>query len=275
MTVTMVDDATVAAFQRDGAVAVRGLLDDRWITLLRDNIDAMLERAYNPRARMGSPRAEESKNVMSDGMWRDNDAFRAFLFESPIGETAATLMQSHSARLYEDLLLYNAAGAPGAPSWHQDEPGWPVTGLQLSSVWLTLEPVTIETGALCIVAGSHRGPMYSPRVSRKRAHEIGDDWDFWDGGPFPDVEADPQRFRQLVFETEPGDVVVFHPRAVHTGKGSSPSQPRRTFTIRFLGDDVRWQAKRSLFHPWMNECGFENGDVLDDPRFPLVWRASD
>ncbi len=143
----------------------------------------------------------------------------------------------------------------------------------MASVWLTLEPVTIETGALCIVAGSHRGPMYRPRVSSKRAHEIGDDWDFWDGGPFPDVEAEPERFRQLVFETDPGDVVVFHPRALHTGKGSSPSRPRRTFTIRFLGDDVRWQAKRSLFHPWMGECGFKDGDVLDHPRFPLVYSA--
>ncbi len=89
MTVTMIDDATVAAFERDGAVAVRGLLDDHWITTLRDNIDALLEQAYDPRARMGGTRAERSKNVMSDGMWADNDGFRHFLFESPIGETAA------------------------------------------------------------------------------------------------------------------------------------------------------------------------------------------
>jgi ectoine hydroxylase-related dioxygenase (phytanoyl-CoA dioxygenase family) len=269
------DEQLIETFERDGAVTVRGLLDDEWITSLRDNVDAMLERAYDARARLGSKRPAESQNVMSDGMWRDNDAFRTFLFESPIGETAASMMRSQSARLFEDLLLYGAAGADGKASWHQDEPGWPVTGRQLASVWFTLDGASSETGALRIVAGSHRGPMYRPRVSSKRADTIGDDWQHWSDEPLPDVEAAPEDYEIRVYETEPGDAVVFHPRALHTGKGSSPDHPRRTFTIRMLGDDIRWQPRSVLFHPWMAECGFEEGDVLDHPGFPVVWRSED
>jgi len=271
----VVDETLIEAFERDGAVTVRGLIGDEWISSLRENMDAILERAYDPRARLGSKRAAESQNVMSDGMWRDNDAFRTFLFDSPIGEAAATLMRSQSARLFEDLLLYGAAGADGAASWHQDQPGWPVAGTQLASVWFTLDGASSDTGALRIVAGSHRGPMYRPRVSSKRADTIGSDWQLWSDEPLPDVEAAPEDFSVLVYETEPGDAVVFHPRALHTGKGSSPDHPRRTFTIRMLGDDIRWQSRRALFHAWMGECGFEDGDVLDHPGFPLVWPSED
>ena len=35
----LIDDAMIDAFERDGAVAVRGLIDERWIELLRDSVD--------------------------------------------------------------------------------------------------------------------------------------------------------------------------------------------------------------------------------------------
>ena len=42
--------------------------------------------------------------------------------------------------------------------------------------------------------------------------------------------------------------VVFHPRALHTAYGSAPDRPRRTFTLRFTGDDV-WRI-RTLHRRW-------------------------
>ena len=259
------------AFARDGAVALRGLLDDRWITNLRSAIPELLERAEDPGRRLRGAAETTAQTLQADGMWIDSETFRAFLFESPIGAAAADLMRSHTARLYEDLLLHGAAGAAGTPSWHQDSPSWPLMGAQLSSVWFTLEPVTAETGALRVVAGSHRGPMYVPWFSAD--HASAHDLELWTGGPFPDIDADPARFPVLTFATEPGDVVVVHPQVIHTAIGSSPLHPRRTFTIRFMGDDVRWLPRHRVFHRWMNDCGFAQGDVLDHPRFPVVWPA--
>jgi hypothetical protein len=70
---------------------------------------------------------------------------------------------------------------------------------------------------------------------------------------------------------EPGRVL--HPGALHTGYGSSPDQPRRTFTIRFMGDDVCWRRRRDYFHGWMRDCGLEKGAVIDHEGFPVVWSA--
>jgi hypothetical protein len=242
--------AEIEAFEVDGVVAVRGLLDAGWIDSLVDAMPQLLPRAYDPVIKMGG---EPGRVVQTDGMWRDCAPFRRFLFESPIGEVAASTLRSDAVRLYEDLLLYRDAGTGGAAGWHRDSPYWPVAGRQLANVWLSLEPVTAEAGAIRVVAGSHLDDDETARV-----------------GTVPEI--DPARV--VIVETDPGDVVVFHPRALHTGYGSSPDRARRTFTIRFMGDDVRWRPRREYFHDWMRDCGLEKGAPPDHPGFPVVWAHS-
>jgi ectoine hydroxylase-related dioxygenase (phytanoyl-CoA dioxygenase family) len=270
----LIDDDMIDMFERDGAVAVRGLFDERWIELLRASVDEILPTAYDPRARMGQTGDDKPETLTANGMWEASDAFRRFLFESPIGEAAATVSRSQSARLFEDLMIYRESWAKSGTSWHQDEPGWPVGGRQLSSVWFSLDEVTADTGAMRFVAGSHRGPMYDPGFAKSRASQDARAAErYWTGGPVPDVDADPARYCVITIEAEPGDAVVFHPRALHTAYGGSPSHPRRTFTIRFLGDDVRWTPKGTYYHAWMRDCGLQEGDEPDHPRLPVVWHA--
>ena len=240
-------------FEADGAVAVRGLLDADWIRTLRDAMPEILERTYDPVERMGDARTRTTRS--RDGMWRECEPFARFLFDSPVGDTAAAFMRSATARLYEDLLLYREAGAEGSASWHRDAPYWPLRGWQLASVWFSLETVTRASGAMRFVARSHL-----------------DDDELATAGSVPESEAEQRRV--VLVEAEPGDVVVFHPRALHTAYGSAPDRPRRTFTLRFTGDDVRFRPRRSMYHAWMRDCGLQDGDALDHPWFPVVGRSS-
>jgi ectoine hydroxylase-related dioxygenase (phytanoyl-CoA dioxygenase family) len=250
----MIDRSLLERFETDGAVAVRGLLGDELIQSLRDAMPEILEKTYDPSERMTG---DASNKVRSrDGIWRDCEPFARFLFHSPVGEAAATFMRSSAARLYEDLLLYKEAGANGEAGWHRDAPHWPLSGGQMSSVWFALEPVTLDTGAMRFVAGSHL-----------------DNDELVSAGSIGVSESEFGRRRIVTFEARPGDVVVFHPRALHTAYGSAPDRPRRTFTLRFMGDDVKWRPRRSMFHAWMRECGLQKGDPLDHPWFPVVGRT--
>jgi ectoine hydroxylase-related dioxygenase (phytanoyl-CoA dioxygenase family) len=74
-----------------------------------------------------------------------------------------------------------------------------------------------------------------------------------------------------IIETEPGDVVIFHPTALHMGYGPPANGPRRTFTVRMFGDDVRWQRRHSLYHPWMKDAPIDEGAVPEHPKFPMLW----
>lgn len=74
----------------------------------------------------------------------------------------------------------------------------------------------------------------------------------------------------VIIEAVPGDCVVFHPRILHTARGAAPHRPRRSFTIRFAGDDIRRRARRSFYHAWMAECDLRKGDPLNHPWFPAL-----
>jgi hypothetical protein len=63
------------------------------------------------------------------------------------------------------------------------------------------------------------------------------------------------------------------PSSPHTAYGSASDRPRRTFTLRFMGEDIRWRPRTSMYHAWMRDCGLQKGDVLDHPWFPVVGRV--
>lgn len=251
----MIDRSLVDAFESDGAVRVSGFLSDEWIESLRDAMPMILADTYDPTERMSG--AGTGKVRSRDGIWRDCETFARFLFHSPVGDLAAAVMGSSTARLYEDLLLYKDAGAGGQSGWHRDAPHWPLTGRQMASIWFSLEGVTSDTGAMRFVAGSHL------------------DADEVVAGSVTAGDSELESLPVITLETDPGDVVVFHPRALHTAYGSAPDRPRRTFTLRFLGDDVRWRPRRSMFHGWMVDCGLKKGDVLAHPWFPVVGRSAE
>jgi ectoine hydroxylase-related dioxygenase (phytanoyl-CoA dioxygenase family) len=236
----MTDLATGAArldgYRRTGAAAVRDLIDDAWIELLREIVPGLVAGARN-------------------GMWRSSEPFARFLLQSPVGDTAGFYMRSGTVRLYEDLLLYKEAGEDGTTGWHRDAPHWPLSGEQMCSIWLSLDAVAGDGDSIGFVAGSHAD-----------ADELVD---------LRSIMVDETAItdREIVsFQTEPGDVIVFHPRALHMVRTSVNERPRRTFTLRFVGDDVRWRPRRSYYHQWMADCGLRKGDRLDHPWFPVVRR---
>jgi len=263
----------IETFRRDGALLVKSFLDPYWVDLMRGVFEALKDAGTD----MTGYNAEQTGTVparstlVKDDVWKDNEDMRRFLRESPVAANAAALMGSKVAKIYEDLLIYKAAGTSAPTPWHQDEPQWPLTGQHLSSVWFCLDPVTRDTGALRFIAGSNRGPLYVPYVPSSMKEQLAADMDFFTGGQMPEVDADQERFPVLCFDTEPGDVVFFHPRTIHAAIGNKSAQPRRTFSIRFIGEDVRWQPKASVVLPWLKDVDLMEGDAVTGPRFPQFW----
>jgi hypothetical protein len=60
----------------------------------------------------------------------------------------------------------------------------------------------------------------------------------------PDIEANEADYDLVYFDAEPGDVIIHHPRTVHGSRGNvSAGQRRLAASIRYCGEDVRWQRK--------------------------------
>ena len=117
----------VAAFGRDGAVVLRGLLRPAEVALLREGIEANLAHP-SPRAKVASAREDPGWFIEDFCCWQENAAYRRFIFESALGEVGAALTGSAGVRLYHDHMLTKEPGTRARTPWHQDQPYYNISG---------------------------------------------------------------------------------------------------------------------------------------------------
>ena len=262
-----VDDATVAQFQRDGACVVRRLLTPDELALLAEGIEANLA-APSPRGKVASRPDDPGRFFEDFCNWQQIDAYRRFVFETPLALLAQRLMGSQQVRLYHDHLLVKEPGTRQKTPWHQDQPYYNIAGLQNVSMWIPVDPVP-RASTLEFVAGSHRGPWLMPRTFMDHQAR----W-FPEGSlaDLPDVEGAREQFDILGWHIEPGDFVCFHMLTLHAAAGVEGTQRRRVFSLRFLGDDIRHAPRRwktSPDFPGLAET-LAAGAAMDHPLFPRL-----
>jgi ectoine hydroxylase-related dioxygenase (phytanoyl-CoA dioxygenase family) len=89
----------------------------------------------------------------------------------------------------------------------------------------------------------------------------------------PDVDADRDAFDIRGWAMQPGDAVAFNMLTLHAAAGS-PTR-RRAFSVRLVGDDVRWAPRPHRTSPPFEELAgvLAAGDPLEHELFPVLWRA--
>lgn len=271
-TVAITNDTTVDDFQRNGAAVLRGALSAEWIDLLAAGVEH--NRTHPSEWSHWYTKPDESVGFWADYVtWPEVEPYRKAAFESGLAQVAAALMGSRTARFFHEHVLVKEPGASERTPWHHDQPYYPIDGDQNVSMWIPLDPVPAAS-ALRFVAGSHRwNRWFIPRkfIDASPYGTEGDRYEY-----LPDIDQliadDPERNRVVSFETEPGDVIVFHYRTLHDAPGNpSSAVRRRAVSLRWFGDDATWAHR-----PWTVSPPFEDGPqvagtpIADDPRFPLV-----
>lgn len=260
-----VTPADAAAFARDGAVALRGLLSAGEIAQLRTGVDAVIARPGATAISEGVPGAPGT--FFEDFCrWEDVPEFGAVIHGSGLAAAGAALMGSEEVRLFHDHVLVKEPGTTTRTPWHQDQPYYCIDGAQTVSFWIPLDPVPRES-TLEFVAGSHDGRWYMPRSFFDGRALVFDEGAL---AEVPDVDADRSAFDVLGWALEPGDAVAFSMLTLHAAAGSATR--RRAFSLRLMGDDVtfapRAQASSPPF-PGLEER-LAPGAPMDDPLFPLL-----
>ena len=264
-----ITEADIEAYQIDGAVLIKGLLNDQEVSDLREGIDANIS---NPslNSKIASNNNDPGWFVEDFCTWQKNSSYQRIIFESSVPEVASKLMRSKQVRLYHDHMLVKKKGTLQRTPWHQDQPYYNIEGNQNISFWIPVDPVPLKW-TLELVAGSHKGLWYMPRNFLENHAK----W-FPEGSlnEIPDIDANLKKFRVLKWELEPGDAVAFHMLTLHSGEGTGAL--RRVFSIRMLGDDII-HAPRT----WKTSPEFPDlldqlpaGRPMDHKLFPLAWPFS-
>jgi ectoine hydroxylase-related dioxygenase (phytanoyl-CoA dioxygenase family) len=263
---TRVTDEDVSRFRRDGVICLRNVLDAEWIDLLRGNV----ERYLNTPSEAGHDAAGGSGRFQLDyQMWLSDEDQKKFIFGSPAGRIAALMMNSEKAYLTVDLMLVKEPHTPQPTPWHSDTfYGW-YEGSQMVSMWVGLDSVTKESGAVEFVRGSHLwGNKFLPP-----SFGGGGDLGIENLEPVPDIEAARGKYDIVHFDTEPGDIIVNSLDILHSAPGNSTDRRRRAIAFRFGGDDCRYVQRPGSMKPIIDP-GIRSGDPIGCSAFPQVWPRS-
>lgn len=259
-------DAALDAFRRDGAVMMPGVFRAQVET-----IAAGIERnmqAPGPYAAENTAAGDTGRFFDDYCNWQRIPEFESVIRCSLAAELAAHIMGSRTARFFHDHVLVKEPGTSKPTPYHQDLPYYFIDGRQTVSMWVPVDPVGLDA-APRFIRGSH---LWEKMVLPVRWL---DDSGFYPDPsvylPVPDPENEPDRYELLAWEMEPGDVVLFDYRSVHGAPANPGIRRRRAFSMRWLGDDVRYTERPGRTSPPFPGHGMREGQTLRDDWFPRLW----
>lgn len=270
---TTITNADVEAHNRDGAVPLRGVIDTTWLEVLRAAVERDIAdpgpyfHGYIPEDGAGGFHG----NVR---IWENDPEMARFCREGPLPALAAEFFQSKKVNLFYDQLFVKEPGTVNRTRWHNDLPYWPVRGRDIMSFWVALDEVTVESGALEFIKGSHLwDAWYQPETFGEPRPD--GDHSGYERNPdyvdIPDIEATRSDYEILSWDLEPGDVYAFSAMTVHGAGGNVRSDVRRRgYTVRYTGDDAQYDERIGT-NLALRSASHRTGDDLDSDRFPVVW----
>ncbi len=140
-----VADDERAAYDRDGATILRGILSEEWLEALRAAMDRVMADARSPHARRTDP------------------PFRVWALDAAlIGLTRQVLPGASCITVYFDQIVGRVPVSGALMPLNRDSPYVPVMGDQVLRLSVPLDVVEIDNGAVRYLLGSHRGPVVRP-----------------------------------------------------------------------------------------------------------------
>lgn len=266
-TKTTISDGEVDRFNADGVICLRQVIDDGWLAVAADAIEADIT---NPGPWFHGYELDDGKTFHGNlRTWQTHEGFRRYCLESPLPGLAQQLMGSTRVNLFYDQLFVKDASTDSPTRWHNDQPYWPVRGHHVMSFWLALDPVDLTSGGLEFVAGSHLWDRwFQPESFGKTAgatYDINPEYE-----KMLDIEAERDQHRILSWDMEPGDVLAFHAMTVHGAPPNQhPDRRRRGYTVRYTGDDAHYFESSGMSKPIFAEY-LTSGDPIGGDQFPQI-----
>jgi phytanoyl-CoA hydroxylase len=216
-------DAWVDEFRLRGFAAFGRLLEADEIAALREEYDRVFAEARES-ARFRNLAAEGAEMLQIMQVCERSLPFRRLLYEARLLDRVEAVL-GPNIMLFHDQALYKPARTGGPIFWHQDNAYWQCRPANLVSVWLTLDDVTRENGAMQLIPGSHLRPARHEQ-SRGSAALLDS------GGEVDEAEA-------VVVELPAGGAMLHHCQTLHHTAPNTTARQRRAFAIHYMAPGTR------------------------------------
>lgn len=173
--------------------------------------------------------------------WRHVESARRIIAQV-LAPLALELLAEDAVVLFQDVLISKPPGANQAVKWHQDYSYWPLDAAAGLTMWIALDDVSVESGCLRYVPGTHALGERHPA-------------DFFEGVPQPArphlarLEAEAHESEAVAVPVLAGEALAHHPLVWHMSRVNSTLGPRRAWSLTWITPAVRW-APDHASHPF-------------------------
>lgn len=227
----MLTTADKERYERDGFIVVPDVLSTAEVEGLRRATDAIVEKSRSvadhnaiydlePGHSAALPRV---RRIKQPDKWHAD--YAAMVRHSGI---VACLRQlwSQGVRFDTSKLNMKSAGFGSPVEWHQDWAFYPHTNDDLCAVGVMLDDVDEHNGAMLVVPGSHKGPVFDHHVDGRFCGAI-----------------DPTTPGLDVSTARPclgnaGSITIHHVRAVHGSAPNTSDRQRRFLLLQYRAADA-------------------------------------
>jgi len=250
-------------YKNQGAIVIKNVFSP-WIDLLREGFEKVLKEP-GPHARE-NVKNEEGRFFEDYCNWQRINEFKKFAEESPAAQIVAETTGSKSIQLFHDHIFVKNPGTAKETPWHQDMPYYCVEGNDTGSFWIPLDPITKEN-SLQVLLGSHKfTKLVRPTKWSNNQPWYNEDENFMN---MPNIKNMEKNI--LKTEMNLGDAILFNFKVLHSSRGNNQKIPRRAFSMRFIGDDVRYIDRGGETSPPFKGIDLKTGDKMREDWFPIVW----
>ena len=253
----------IDSYKNQGAIVVKNVFSP-WIDLLKKGFEKVLKEP-GPHARENVKKSE-GRFFEDYCNWQRITEFKNFAEESPAAQIVAEATGSKSIQLFHEHIFIKDPGTDKETPWHQDMPYYCLEGNDTGSFWIPLDPIT-KDNSLQILLGSHKFPkLIRPTKWSNNQSWYKEEDNFMD---MPDIKS----MEKDILKTEMtlGDAILFNFKVLHSSPGNSENIPRRAFSMRFIGDDVKYIDRGGETSPPFKGIDLRIGSKMREDWFPVVW----
>ncbi len=225
----MIDrEQTARDYERDGVVRLRGFFPSETVAEIRAELERYIREDLP--SKPADARTLESDGATIRNLWRLNEHcawFRELGLRPELVDLIAPLVKGEVVLMGVETFSKPARIGSGVPP-HQDNAYFCQTPPDMLTLWVAMDPVTLENGAVRFIKGSHKQGMLPTKPSGVKGNSIG----------LADPLVAPAE-DWFIATLDPGDATIHHCETVHESDANRTDQSRLALLFVYRGSHTR------------------------------------
>jgi len=218
-------DQIIQDYRNEGVVRIRNFFSTEKVAEIRAELDRYIREDLV--SKPADARTLEADGTSIRNLWRlnlHNDYFKSLAEQSEVLELIEKLVNGTPVLQGVETFSKPARVGSGVP-YHQDNAYFCQTPPDMLTLWIAIDPVTTENGAVYFVKGSHLGGTLPTKMSGVTGNSIG----------LATAPTTPKA-EQFGATLAPGDATIHHCEVIHHSDPNHTDQPRLGLLFVYRGD---------------------------------------